>query len=73
MGREFAQLPAEWSGQRVCRILLNSLEVSRYHALIVEEQGQIVIIDQNSANGVLVNGEKQTRAPIAPGDTIGDW
>jgi pSer/pThr/pTyr-binding forkhead associated (FHA) protein len=70
-GREFAQLPAELEGQRVCRILLNSLEVSRCHALIIEEQGQILIIDRNSANGVLVNGEKQTRAPIAPGDTIG--
>ena len=37
-GREFAKLPVEIRGQRVSRILLNSNEVSRYHALIDWEQ-----------------------------------
>jgi pSer/pThr/pTyr-binding forkhead associated (FHA) protein len=69
-GREFSQLPVELAGERVCRILLTSLEVSRYHAAIVLEEGQLVIIDRDSANGLLVNGEKQTHCPIAPGDTI---
>ncbi len=70
LGREFALLPAELDGQRVCRMLLNSLDVSRYHALIAIEQGQLTIIDQGSSNGVLVNGVRQTRAAIVPGDNI---
>ena len=39
-GREFARLPAELQGQRVARMLLNSNEISRYHALIDWEQNQ---------------------------------
>jgi pSer/pThr/pTyr-binding forkhead associated (FHA) protein len=70
LGREFARLPAEFDGQRVCRVVLNSLDVSRYHALITIEQGQLTIADQGSINGVLVNGLQQPRSSIAPGDTI---
>lgn len=69
-GREFARLPAEYGGQRVSRILLNSSEVSRYHALINLEQNQLVVIDQGSVNGVSVNGQRQTRSVLANGDTL---
>jgi pSer/pThr/pTyr-binding forkhead associated (FHA) protein len=70
LGREFARLPAEFEGQRVCRVVLNSLDVSRYHGLITIEAGQLTITDQGSSNGVLVNGVKQSASSIAPGDTI---
>src|SRR5690349_17379729 len=69
-GREFARLPAEYGGQRVSRILLNSNEVSRYHALINLEQNQLVVIDQGSVNGLSVNGQRQTRSVLANGDTL---
>lgn len=69
-GREFARMPAEIRGQRVARMLLNSDQVSRYHALIDWEQNQVVVIDQNSANGILVNGQRQTRYVLANGDTL---
>jgi pSer/pThr/pTyr-binding forkhead associated (FHA) protein len=73
-GREFARLPGEIQGQRVSRMLLNSNEVSRYHALIDSEQdwseSHLFITDQNSANGVYVNGQKQTRCQLANGDTV---
>ncbi|MBD2436690.1 FHA domain-containing protein [Nostoc sp. FACHB-110] len=69
-GREFARLPAELSGQRVSRMLLNSSEVSRYHALINLEQNQLVVIDQGSVNGVFVNGQKQQRSILNNGDTL---
>jgi pSer/pThr/pTyr-binding forkhead associated (FHA) protein len=73
-GREFARLPGEIQGQRVSRMLLNSNEVSRYHALIDWEQdwdeNHLFVIDQNSANGVYVNGQKQTRCQLANGDTV---
>ncbi|MEA5552274.1 FHA domain-containing protein [Anabaena cylindrica UHCC 0172] len=73
-GREFARLPDEIRGQRVSRMLLDSNEVSRYHVLIDWEQdwedNNFVVIDQNSVNGVLVNGQRQTRCQLANGDTL---
>jgi pSer/pThr/pTyr-binding forkhead associated (FHA) protein len=69
-GREFARLPAEIGGQRVSRMLLNSNEVSRYHALIDWEQNQLVAIDQGSVNGIFVNGQQQTRSVLTNGDVL---
>ncbi|MBE9052302.1 FHA domain-containing protein [Nostocales cyanobacterium LEGE 11386] len=69
-GREFARLPAELQGQRVARMLLNSNEVSRFHALIDWEQNQLVVTDQGSVNGVFINGQRQNRGVLANGDTL---
>ncbi|MBD2347110.1 FHA domain-containing protein [Anabaena subtropica] len=69
-GREFARLPAELDGQRVSRMLLNSNEVSRYHALIVWDNNQPIVLDQGSVNGVFVNGQQQKRSVLANGDTL---
>ncbi|HIK07185.1 MAG TPA: FHA domain-containing protein [Trichormus sp. M33_DOE_039] len=69
-GREFARLPAELNGQPVARMLLNSNEVSRYHALITWENNQLIVIDQGSVNGVLVNGQRQPRSVLNNGDTL---
>jgi pSer/pThr/pTyr-binding forkhead associated (FHA) protein len=71
LGREFGRLPDRLDGQKVCRIVLNSLEVSRYHASIeIQPDTQLTIVDRGSSNGILVNGHKQTHSPIEPGDTI---
>ncbi len=70
LGREFERLPNSLEGQRVCRIVLNSLEVSRYHASIELQQDKLMIIDRGSSNGIVVNGQKQTQSQIEPGDTI---
>ncbi|MFN6517402.1 MAG: FHA domain-containing protein [Nostoc sp. CreGUA01] len=69
-GREFARLPAELGGRRVSRMLLNSNEVSRYHAVIDWEQNHLVVIDQGSVNGVYVNGKQQKHSVLANGDTL---
>jgi pSer/pThr/pTyr-binding forkhead associated (FHA) protein len=70
LGREFERLPAEIDGQRVSRVVLNSLEVSRYHALITSDGNRSIVLDRDSSNGVLVNGQQQTQCEIVPGDTI---
>jgi pSer/pThr/pTyr-binding forkhead associated (FHA) protein len=70
LGREFERLPDTLDGQRVCRIVLNSLEVSRYHASIEIQQDRLIIIDRGSSNGIIVNGQKQAQSEIEPGDTI---
>ncbi|MBW4670829.1 MAG: FHA domain-containing protein [Cyanomargarita calcarea GSE-NOS-MK-12-04C] len=69
-GREFARMPPELRGQPVARMLLNSTEVSRFHALIDCEQDQIVVVDQGSVNGVSVNGQQLTRSVLNSGDTL---
>ncbi|MFW6359956.1 MAG: FHA domain-containing protein [Chroococcales cyanobacterium] len=69
-GREFNEMPAEIEGKRVSRMVLNSLEVSRYHALLDEENGSIVVLDQNSRNGLYINGQLQKRATLGNGDII---
>ncbi|MBW4575561.1 MAG: FHA domain-containing protein [Aphanothece sp. CMT-3BRIN-NPC111] len=70
LGREFSQLPAEVNGRRVSRMVLNSLEVSRFHVLIDLEPGGLVAIDQNSSNGTFVNGQLQKRSALTNGDTL---
>ncbi len=69
-GREFARMPEELAGQRVARMLLNSNQISRYHALIDWEQNHVVVIDQGSVNGIFVNGQRQTRSVLTNGDTL---
>ncbi|MCY7368470.1 MAG: FHA domain-containing protein, partial [Chamaesiphon sp.] len=70
LGREFERLPDILDCHRVCRIVLNSLEVSRYHASIELQQDKLIIVDRGSSNGIIVNGQKQTQHQIEPGDTI---
>jgi pSer/pThr/pTyr-binding forkhead associated (FHA) protein len=70
LGREFERLPTLLDDQRVSRIVLNSLEVSRYHASIELLPDGLTIIDHGSSNGIIVNGSKQTQCLINPGDTI---
>ena len=70
LGREFAQMPNELRGMRISRLVLNSAAVSRYHALIAEDGGNLVIIDQNSQNGVFVNDRSQKRSILANGDRL---
>lgn len=44
--------------------------VSRYHAELREEQGNYVIIDLNSQNGVWVDGQRVHRATLKPGHPV---
>jgi pSer/pThr/pTyr-binding forkhead associated (FHA) protein len=70
LGREFARLPETLGTERVCRIVLNSLDVSRYHASIEVQQDKLIIVDRGSSNGIIINGQKQPQQEIAPGDII---
>ena len=51
-------------------VVLNDFSVSRRHAVIRREKERWVIVDQNSTNGVKVNGRFVTSSPIAPGDVL---
>ncbi len=51
-------------------IRLNDEGISRRHARIINEGGQLFIEDLMSANGTLVNGEAVRRQPLQDGDKI---
>ena len=59
-----AQLPATIGRSSENALTLFSSKVSRHHATIDWENGEWVLIDQNSTNGTLLNGEPCTRVPI---------
>ena len=70
LGRDFKSMPTQTNKLRVSQLVLNSSEVSRFHALIEEDRGGLVIIDQNSSNGIFVNGQRQKRITISNGDVV---
>jgi pSer/pThr/pTyr-binding forkhead associated (FHA) protein len=70
LGREFAQMPTEIRGLRVSRIVLNTLGISRFHALIDIESSGLVVVDQDTVNGTFVNGQRQAQCLLANGDII---
>lgn len=51
-------------------VRIDSAFVSRYHALIVRENGRDLLIDLGSTNGVLVNGKRVVRAVLKHRDLI---
>lgn len=73
LGREFSQMPSQLQGRPVSRLVLNSLEVSRFHTLIDHDSNGLVVIDQNSRNGAFVNGTRigvNNRVSLAKGDVL---
>ena len=51
-------------------LVLEDHAVSRHHARIVEEPDGHVLVDNNSANGSWVNGQRVTEQRLKPGDQI---
>lgn len=54
-------------------LVLNDVSVSRIHAKLTEEDGQVYVQDCNSTNGTYVNGvllEKEDKIPIEADDEI---
>src|SRR5437773_7174711 len=51
-------------------VQLNDERVSRYHAKIQEDQGQLVLTDLESTNGTRVNGEPVPLTILRVGDRI---
>ena len=71
-GQEF-----EVGGKRVvigrspkCDICLKDDGISREHASVERYEGDVVIQDLNSSNGVFVNGKRIRRHPLRPGNVV---
>jgi hypothetical protein len=51
-------------------IVLADTSVSRRHARVELLNGAAIIVDESSANGVFVNGERIAQQPLTPGDRV---
>lgn len=74
---DLAQVRADLTDNRVlvgrsvdCDVVLPQPEVSRVHALVYREGGQVFVEDRDSANGTLVNERPIRRAELVPGATV---
>ena len=57
-----------------CDLVVNDPKCSRRHAVVESGPSGLVIRDSGSANGIVVNGKRTERSPLAAGDVfrIGD-
>jgi pSer/pThr/pTyr-binding forkhead associated (FHA) protein len=51
-------------------VMLDHMSVSRRHAVVARRGADIVILDDRSLNGVIVNGERVREAVLSHGDEI---
>lgn len=66
---EVITLPATIGRAADNTLVLTSEMISRHHATLTRENGQIVVID-SSSNGTFVNGARQQRALLAGGESV---
>jgi len=69
IGRELSKMPSTIHGDRVSRLVLESTQVSRFHTLILFEQGQLVVTNQ-SQSGTFINGISINRGVLNHGDQL---
>ncbi len=70
LGREYSHMPSDLNDRRISRVVFEDNEVSRYHALIDWVDKQVVLIDQKSVNGTILNGQPISQSVLQSGDTI---
>ena len=51
-------------------VFLDDVTVSRHHAALHLDQGQLTVQDLGSTNGTYVNGKRTDSATIGPGDEV---
>ena len=70
MGRVLNAMPEVIDGIPVSRVVLNDNQIAGYHALIVESNRQLLIVDQNTSTGTLVNGLSFPSCTVVDSDEI---
>jgi pSer/pThr/pTyr-binding forkhead associated (FHA) protein len=53
-----------------CDTRIRSLRVSRQHCCMTQADGEVVIRDLGSANGIRINGERVEAGRLRPGDEL---
>jgi hypothetical protein len=70
IGRVFAEMPAEIDGKRVSRIVLPDDRIANYHASIDVFDNELIIADQNTSSGTLINGVQLPSSTLINGDRV---
>lgn len=53
-----------------CDTRLDSLRVSRHHCCMTQEDGQVIVRDLDSVNGIRINGQRVETGRLRPGDEL---
>ncbi len=53
-----------------CETRLDSLRVSRHHCCMTQENGEVVVRDLGSTNGIRINGQRVEMGRLRPGDEL---
>ena len=53
-----------------CDTRLDSLRVSRHHCCMTQDNGQVIVRDLGSANGIWINGQRVEAGRLRPGDEL---
>src|SRR3981081_3167901 len=53
-----------------CDARLDSLRVSRHHCCMTQDQGDVVVRDLGSTNGIRINGQRVEVGRLRPGDEL---
>jgi len=53
-----------------CDVQLDSLRVSRHHCCVTPEDGEVVVRDLGSTNGIRINGQSVEMGRLRPGDEL---
>jgi pSer/pThr/pTyr-binding forkhead associated (FHA) protein len=53
-----------------CETRLDSLRVSRHHCCMTPENGEVVVRDLGSTNGIRINGQRVEMGRLRPGDEL---
>src|SRR5437879_11938356 len=53
-----------------CDTRLDSLRVSRHHCCMTQENGEVVVRDLGSTNGIRINGQRVEAGRLRPGDEL---
>jgi len=53
-----------------CDARLDSLRVSRHHCCMTQDNGEVVVRDLGSTNGIRINGQRVEMGRLRPGDEL---
>ncbi len=53
-----------------CDVRLDSLRVSRHHCCMTQDQGDVIVRDLGSTNGIRINGQRVEIGRLRPGDEL---
>ncbi len=63
-------LPATIGRGTECDLVLQGKGVSRRHAQVIWDRNHFAVVDLESKNGTIVNGDRVDRGPIEPSDAL---